>query len=55
MPGEKAATYTTFTLVYPPSLRSEARQLVGCWMSCVTCRRAGPVVALQAKASRRRW
>ena len=55
MPADKPVTYTTVTLVYPPSLESEARQMVGFWVRCVKCHRAGPVVALRRKASRRRW
>lgn len=55
MPAGQAPTYSTFTLVYPPSLEQEARQLVGWRVRCVKCERGGPVVALRAKASRRRW
>ena len=55
MPAGQAPTYTTFTLVYPPSLEHEARLLVGWWVRCVKCHRAGPVVGLRRKASRRQW
>lgn len=51
--SKKAARYTTFTVVYQPSLESEARQLLGAWVTCARCRRAGPVVALRPQRGRR--
>jgi hypothetical protein len=52
--SKKTAGYTVFTVVYEPSLESEARQLLGAWVSCARCRRAGPVLALRPQW-RRGW
>ena len=52
--SKKAGQYTVFTVAFPRLLQSEARQLVGAWVVCARCRRAGPVVALRP-LSRRQW